>query len=278
MGNKNPLFLSVNKSVRAFAGILTAIVLSFAGISLCTILGSVFLNAKTSAVIDSDLYYLEMTTPEYVNIDIVPGPSGSIGIGASNITITSTTPSGYNLFISGSNTLHLDGNTNNTDSNKKIISTTGTFASPISLISNNTTPATWGYAIAGMGNFDASYSTTSPSMSAKFAAVPATNSEQLINTSNDTASNETTTVYYGINANTDLTAGTYRSGAISYYSLIDISSMVGGELTVSPSFVTPGQENTITITTSLNTEMDLGNVDVVVGNTTCTSKTFTSTS
>ncbi len=277
MGNKHPLVKSVNHVVQTSVSVFAASILSLTGIVVCAILGSVFLNAKTKATIDSELYYLEMTTPEYVNIDVTPGPNGSIAIGASEVTITSTTPSGYGLYLSGGDTLHLNGDPANIASDKKIISTSGTYMAPISLTSNATTPATWGYAIAGRGNFDDSYSTTNPSMDAKFAAVPAANSEQLINQDNEAVISETSTIYYGINANTGLTSGEYQSGAVSYYSLIDISSMVGGELTVSPSFVTPGQENTITITTSLSTEIALGNVDVVVGNTTCTTKTITST-
>lgn len=232
---------------------------------------------KVSAVIDAELYHLEMTTPEYVNIDVHPGPNGSIAIGASNILVTSTTPGGFGLYLSGSNTLFRNGDNTITDADKKIISTTGTYGLPTALISNSTTPATWGYAVAGLGNFDESYSVSSPSMTAKFAAVPATNSEQLIKAESSTVSNDTTTVYYGINANTNLTSGEYISGAVSYYSVADISSLIGGELTVSPNFITPGQENAITITTSLNTQMDVGVVDVTVGSYSCTSQTITST-
>ena len=232
---------------------------------------------KASAIIDAELYHLEMTTPEYVNIDVHPGPNGSIAIGASNISITSTTPGGFGLYLSGSNTLFRNGDNTITDADKKIVSTTGTYGSPTALISNSTTPATWGYAVAGLGNFDETYSISNPSMTAKFAAVPATNSEQLIKTESSTVSNDTTTVYYGINANTNLTSGEYISGAVSYYSVADISSLIGGELTVSPNFITPGQENTITITTSLNTQMDVGTVNVTIGSYSCTSQTITST-
>ena len=232
---------------------------------------------KASAVIDAELYHLDMTTPEYVNIDVHPGPNGSIAIGASTVEITSTTPGGFGLYLSGSNTLFRNGDNTITDADKKIISTTGTYSLPAALISNATTPATWGYAVAGLGNFDETYSTSNPSMSAKFAAVPATNSEQLIKTEDSTVSSDTTTVYYGINANTDLTSGEYISGAVSYYSVADISSLIGGELTVSPNFITPGQENTITITTSLNTQMNVGTVNVVIGSYSCTSQTIIST-
>ena len=232
---------------------------------------------KASAVTDAELYHLEMTTSEYVNIDVHPGPNGSIAIGASNVLVTSTTPGGFGLYLSGSNTLFRNGDNTITDADKKIISTTGTYGLPTALISNSTAPATWGYAVAGLGNFDESYSVSNPSMTAKFAAVPATNSEQLIKTESSTVSNDTTTIYYGINANTNLTSGEYISGAVSYYSVADISSLIGGELTVSPNFITPGQENTITITTSLNTQMDVGTVNVAVGSYSCTSQTITST-
>ena len=277
MGNKHPLVKSVNHVVQTAASVFAASILSFTGITTCAILGSVFLNEKANAIIDEEAYYLNMTTSEYVNIDVQPGPNGSIAIGASTVNVTSTTPSGYGLYISGSNTLYKDGDTNNSESNKKIVSTSGTFLTPVSLISNSTTPATWGYAVAGLGDFDDSYSTTTPSQDAKFAAIPAINSEQLIKTNNSMASNETTTIYYGINANTNLDNGEYISGAVSYYSVTDISSLVDGELEVSPAFVTPGQENTITITTSLSTTADPGTVDVAVGSLSCTEKTITST-
>ncbi len=277
MGNKHPLAKSVNHVVQTTASVFAASILSLTGIMTCAILGSVFLNEKANAVIDEELYHLDMSTAQYVNINITPSPSGSIAIGASDVTVTSTTPGGYGLYLSGGNTLYRNGDTTITDADKKIISTTGTYNLPISLISNSTTPATWGYAIAGVGNFDESYDVANPSASAKFAAVPATNSEQVIQTKNETVTDETVTVYYGINANTNLTSGEYVSGEITYYSLADISSLIGGELTVSPAFITPNQENTVVITTSLNTAMDVGTVDATVGGYACTSKTITST-
>lgn len=274
MRNRNSHFVGASFGGHRFVCFLSAVLLTLVSI----LAGSLILTVENAAaVIDAEVYHLDMTTANYVNINLLPSPNGSIAIGASEINVTSTTPGGFGLYLSGSDTLYRNGDTTNTDADKKIISTTGTYALPISLISNSTTPATWGYAIAGVGNFDASYDTTNPSMDAKFAAVPATNSEQLIKTENSTVSNDTTTIYYGINANTNLTSGEYISGAVSYYSVADISSLIGGELTISPAFITPNQENTITITTSLSTEMDLGTIEVTVGSYSCVSQTITST-
>ena len=274
MRNKNSHFVGASFGGHRFVCFLSAMLLTLVSI----LAGSLILTVENAAaVIDAEIYHLDMTTANYVNINLLPSPNGSIAIGASEINVTSTTPGGFGLYLSGSDTLYRNGDTTNTDADKKIISTTGTYALPISLISNSTTPATWGYAIAGVGNFDASYDTTNPSMDAKFAAVPATNSEQLIKTEDSTVSNETTTIYYGINANTNLTPGEYISGAVSYYSVADISSLIDGELTVSPAFITPNQENIIIITTSLNTSMDVGTVSATVGSLICASPSILTT-
>ncbi len=74
---------------------------------------------------------------------------------------------------------------------------------------------TWGYRVDGIGGFGAgptsAQSSAAISGSIKFAAVPATGSPNTIKTTTGTASSDTTSVWYGIAANTTQPNGTYTN-------------------------------------------------------------------
>ena len=127
-------------------------------------------------------------------------------IAKSTVTVNTGSASGYQLFISTDSvdhqTMYLDGNPNNTAN--KIDPTTGTYDVPVALSLN-----TWGYAVAGLDNFDSSYNTANPSTSSKFAKVPLAGGEQLIYEFDGTTSGNDSDVYYGVRTRSDLLAGDY---------------------------------------------------------------------
>ena len=132
-------------------------------------------NAEGIVASDS----IAITAPD---IDLDINPANRLTVGKNTVSISASPASGYELYISTTEqNMYLDGD--NTDT-RKISPTTGTYESPAAIYSESS-PA-WGYAVAGLDNFSPNYSTTNPSSSSKFAAVPTT--EQLITVSKTTTS------------------------------------------------------------------------------------------
>jgi hypothetical protein len=74
---------------------------------------------------------------------------------------------------------------------------------------------TWGYRVDGIGGFGAgltsSASNAAISGTIKFAAVAASGSPDTLKTTSSTASNDTTTVWYGVATTTAQPSGTYTN-------------------------------------------------------------------
>lgn len=140
-----------------------------------------------------------------VQIDLDP-LTNNMKIVKSAVTVDASSAGGYKLYLSTDTTAHqtmfLDGDSTNVYN--KIDPASGTFAAPAALAFN-----TWGYAVAGLENFDNSYSTTNPSTSSKFANIPLTGSEDLIHEYDGSVSDDTTEVYFGARSDNTLVAGDY---------------------------------------------------------------------
>ncbi len=145
------------------------------------------------------------TTDVTVNDNIVPTASGAQTIASDTVTISTNDSAGYTLQLaetSASSTL-VSGSNN-------IPASSGNKTTPVVMAVN-----TWGYRVDGVGGFGAG--PTSPASSAaisgtiKFAAVPATASPDTLVTAAGTATNATTTVWYGVAANTTQPSGTYTN-------------------------------------------------------------------
>lgn len=140
-----------------------------------------------------------------VNIGVTPTGSGAQTIASDTVTVSTNDVAGYTLKLAettASTTLSSGGNT--------IPASSGSQASPIAQIAN-----TWGYRVDGVGGFGAgptsSASNVAISGSIKFAAIPATASPDTLKTTAATAANDTTTVWYGVAANTNQPSGTYTN-------------------------------------------------------------------
>ncbi|MDO4759784.1 MAG: BspA family leucine-rich repeat surface protein [Candidatus Saccharibacteria bacterium] len=149
-----------------------------------------------------------------IEINLTP-LANSMKIAKHTVTVDTGAASGYQLFIATDSvdhqTMYIDGDSSIT--HHTIESTTGTYAAPAALSLN-----TWGYAVAGLDNFDGSYNTSYPSTSSKFASVPLAGSEQLIHEHDGSISDDTTDVYFGVRAGSNLVAGDY-STEITYTAL-----------------------------------------------------------
>lgn len=145
------------------------------------------------------------TSSGTVNVDVTPTGSGAQTIANDTVTVSTNDSSGY--------TLQLEENTATTtltSGSNTIPGSAGSQTTPVVMAAN-----TWGYAVAGVGGFNASgYTPTSNaaiSGTLKFAAVPASGAPNTLKTTAGVASNDTTTVVYAVAANTSQASGTYTN-------------------------------------------------------------------
>ena len=140
-----------------------------------------------------------------VNVNVVPTGAGAQTLSSDTVTVSTNDSSGYTLQLaetSAASALTSGGNT--------IPASAGTQGTPIAMAAN-----TWGYRVDGIGGFGAGPTSTQSSAAIsgtiKFAAVPATASPNTLKTTSGTASSDTTTVWYGVAANTSQPTGTYTN-------------------------------------------------------------------
>ena len=149
-----------------------------------------------------------------VSLNMSPTAAGSLAAGKDTLNIK-TNATGYQLYLSmnsdtpDSNRLYQNGDAT---SSNYLAAAPGNFTTPVALTND-----TWGYAVSGIGSFDASYTTPSPDAASKWAAVPLYSYAQLIKTA--TAANpdpgDNLDIYYGVKATTLLPSGTY-SNTVAY--------------------------------------------------------------
>ncbi|HSX05746.1 MAG TPA: hypothetical protein VLF69_04725 [Candidatus Saccharimonadales bacterium] len=163
--------------------------------------------ATTSTTISSTLSSVIslLSSNGTVNANVTPTGSGAQTIASDTVTVSTNDASGYTLQLAettGTGTLTSGGNT--------IPASSGTAASPVAMAVN-----TWGYRFDGLSGFGAGPTTAANSAAIsgtiKFAAVPATASPVTLKTTSGTASNDTSTVWYGVAANTSQASGTYTN-------------------------------------------------------------------
>jgi len=145
------------------------------------------------------------TTNGTVNVNVTPTASGAQTIASDTVTVSTNDSAGYTLQLAettGTNTLTSGGNT--------IPASSGTQGTPVAMAVN-----TWGYRADSVGGFGAGPTSAANSAAIsgtiKFAAVPATASPNTLKTTAGTASSDTTTVWYGVAANTSQASGTYTN-------------------------------------------------------------------
>ena len=156
-------------------------------------------SSQVSAVISL------LTTNGTVNINTLPTGAGVQTIASDTVTVSTNDSSGYTLQLAetgASATLTSGSNT--------IAASSGSQTTPVVMATN-----TWGYRVDSLGGFGAgptsAASNAAISGTIKFAGVPATASPNTLKTTATTASNDTTTVWYGVATNTTQPSGTYTN-------------------------------------------------------------------
>jgi hypothetical protein len=146
-----------------------------------------------------------LTTNGTVNLNATPTGAGVQTIASDTVTVSTNDSAGYTLQLaetSATSTLTSGSNT--------IAASTGTQTTPAVETANS-----WGYRVDGLGGFGAgptsAASNAAISGTIKFAGVPATGSPNTLVTTATTASNATTSVWYGVAVNTTAPSGTYTN-------------------------------------------------------------------
>jgi hypothetical protein len=175
-------------------------------IALVAVVSTLQVNAVTTSVNSSISSIISVfTSSGTVAVNATPTAGGVQTIANDVITISTNDAAGYTLKIAetgASGTLVSGGNS--------IAASSGTLAAPVAQSVN-----TWGYRVDGVGGFGAGptsgVSSVAISGSIKFAAVPVTASPDTIKTTATTATNDTTSVWYGVAVNTATPSGAYTN-------------------------------------------------------------------
>ena len=137
-----------------------------------------------------------------VAISLTPTSGGVVTSASNTVTVSTNNTAGYTLTLANA-----DATRNLVSGGNTIAPHTGTQASPTALGAN-----TWGYRVVGVGGFGAaaySAETNNGSSSSTWAGVPAAGSANTLKTTAATASGDTTTVWYGVKADSTKPGGSY---------------------------------------------------------------------
>ena len=156
-------------------------------------------NTTINATIGSTI---SMTTSTTVAISLTPTAGGVVSSNSDTVTINTNNSSGYFLTLEDN-----DASTNLVSGGNNVAAHTGTQASPTTLANNR-----WGYRVDSVGGFGAGPTgaeTNNASSTTRWAGVPASGSPVTLKTTGTTATNDVTTVWYGVRATSAQATGTY---------------------------------------------------------------------
>lgn len=188
--------ITVTQRVKVAAWVLVAAAITTAPVTVSAVSSSA--NTVINATVNS---VISITTDTPVAVSLTPTSGGVVSSSSDTVTVDTNNSAGYTLTLADN-----DANTNLVSGGNNIAAHVGTQASPTALANN-----TWGYAVASVGGFDASYSTETDNASSTslWAGVPATGSPNTLKTTASTATGDTTTVWYGVRVNTSQPSGVY---------------------------------------------------------------------
>jgi hypothetical protein len=145
-----------------------------------------------------------LTSNGTVNVNAIPTSGGVQTIASDTVTVSTNDSAGYTLKLGETGVATALTNGGNT-----IPASSGTQSSPVAEAVN-----TWGYRVDGAGGFGSGPTSGASNQAISgttFAAVAASGAPNTIATTSTTASNATTTVWYGLAVNTTTPNGTYTN-------------------------------------------------------------------
>ena len=269
---KKPVFC-INR-LRHFRTAIFVADAMFALLCLLTVFPIADATDRAAAEVNGDEYSLTVGTNDEVRVSIAPEHDGKMSVMKDSVTTSTNAPTGYKLYISSANTYNsmlLDGEEyNDEDIWAKMAPTEGSFEQPAALFVSDDTPATWGYAIPGLNNFDSEYTTSDPSASSKFAAMPTAGNGQLIRSIDTAIEGDSIDVYYGTKVSSLLRQGKYKIW-VNYIAVTEISSEIDNEVSILPRRVRnnykPGTR--ITFSSDFRIAPDLGVIQPTVNGLSC---------
>lgn len=162
-------------------------------------------NTTINATIGSTI---SITSVSPVALAITPDANGQSSSASDTVTVNTNNAAGYFLTLADS-----DATTTLASGGNSLTAHAGTQGTPTTLANN-----TWGYRVDGVGGFGAgptSVQTNVDTLALTWAGVPASGSPVTLKTTATTATNDTTTVWYGAKADTSKPNGTY-TGTVTY--------------------------------------------------------------
>ena len=184
---------------------IASLMLGVGVVALATTTAAVSALTASTTISSTISSVISVSSNGTVNANVTPSGSGAQTIASDTVTVSTNDSSGYTLQLG-----ETGASSAMTSGGNSIAASSGTQTTPVVMAVN-----TWGYRVDGVGGFGAgptsAQSNGTISGSIKFAAVPASGSPNTILTTSGTATNSTTTVWYGIAANTSQPSGTYTN-------------------------------------------------------------------
>lgn len=196
----------MTQKLKTHVGVMLAAGLLLGTVALPAVAGAATTSTTINSAISSVISVF--TSNGTVTVNVTPTGDGAQTIASDTLTVSTNNTAGYTLQIADS-----DATTTLTSGGNTIPASSGTQASPTAQAVN-----TWGYRVDGVGGFGAGPTSAANSAaigSLTFAGVPASGAPNTLKNTATTASNDTTTVWYGVAADTTQPTGTY-SDTVTY--------------------------------------------------------------
>lgn len=148
---------------------------------------------------------ISITTSGTVNLNVTPTLAGAATSSSDTVTVATNNSAGYVLALED-----VDADTDLDDgASNSIAAHAGTIGTPTTLANNS-----WGYRVDGAGGFGAgptSAQSSQANLTGTWAGVPANGAADTLKTTASPAAGDTTTVWYGVKADTSKPDGTYTN-------------------------------------------------------------------
>ncbi len=180
----------------------TTLALSAIGIAALPVVASAATQSASTTINANIGSTISVTTSTTVAINATPTAGGVVSSASDTVTVNTNNAAGYTLTLADADT-----NTNLVSGSDTIAAHSGTFAAPTALANGS-----WGYRIVGAGGFGATAYTgesNNGSSTSTWAGVPSSASPTTIKTTASSATNDTTTVWYGTRVSSSQPNGTY---------------------------------------------------------------------
>ena len=200
------------QTFRLRKNLILNILLSFSSVTL-TLFGflivSPLISESTHAEGDEPDDGITITVNGEVDANLVLFDEGDYKIAKDTVSVSSSAAYGYELFLTTDSEAHQSIYLNDDPtSESRIAPVSGTIAEPAVLTNN-----TWGFAIAGQGNFDNEYDPSNPDPASRFAIIPTTADQQAVYENSAATAEDNIDFYYGIKVEPTLEVGEYTTSA-----------------------------------------------------------------